>query len=206
MSLRRKRVWLWLTGIAVVVILGVVAWYVVPILTHPSGGSSGQSLSGEAFPSSVTATGSDGRTRTLSAFEEDGQTPADLSAVQDSAHIVVTGTGYDSGTGIYVAVCQRPADASEKPSPCLGGVPEVSGEVDTEQWAASAWINDSASWQLFGAQAWGEEGSFTVRLAVAASDGTLDCRQVECAIYTRADHTAAADRTQDMFLPLNFVD
>lgn len=200
-----KRRW-WIAGAALAVGLLIVAWYVVPILTHPSGGSSGQSTAAQDYPSTVTATGTDGRTRTLAAYAEDGTTPADLSDLANGSRLVVTGSGYDIGTGIYVAVCKKPADATQRPTPCIGGVPHVSEGQEAAAWAASAWINDSLNWRLFGAQAYGDGGTFTARISAGSFDSGLDCRVEHCAIYTRADHTALGDRTQDLYLPVAFAD
>lgn len=171
---------------------------------HQSDGSSNQAKP-DGWPTSVTAQGDDGRIRSLSVKTEDGATP-DLSSLHAGDKLIVTGDGYNSGIGIYVSICKIPA-AGEKPSPCLGGMTdggESSGDVD---WSASTWVNNDWAWQMFGARAWDDNqaGSFTAYLLVSeADDGNLNCRVDECAIFTRADHTASGDRIQDIYLPVKF--
>ncbi len=203
-SLRRRR-FRWVSLGLVVLVLAVVAWYVVPILTHETGGTAGQQAASTDFPSTVTGIGSDGLTRTLEVFGEDGSTPYDPGAAQTGDRVTVVGTGYDESTGIYVAVCKRAVDVDTRPTPCIGGVPDVVEGEATEDWSASVWVNDSPNWRLFGARPWQDGGSFSAKLLLVDADGSLDCRVDECAIYTRADHTALGDRTQDLFLPLQFA-
>lgn len=181
----------------------LVAWYVVPILWHSSGGWSGQSSAPAS--SSVQATGSDGRIRSLDVVSEDGG-PYDLSAAHSGDRVVVHGSGYDESTGIYVAVCRIADDPSQRPTPCIGGVPEYSEAEASDAWSASAWINGEAKWRLFGASSWGSDGSFEARLTLSSADSSLDCTVEKCAIYTRADHTALGDRRQDLYLPVVFAD
>jgi hypothetical protein len=38
-----------------------------------------------------------------------------------------------------------------------------------------------------------------------AADDNVDCRAVACAVYTRNDHTASADRVQDLYIPVGFA-
>jgi hypothetical protein len=76
------------------------------------------------------------------------------------------------------------------------------------QYAPSNWINDDWAWKLFGARSYDdrEAGTFTAYIEVPeASDDHVDCREVACAIYTRNDHTAAADRVQDLHIPVGFA-
>jgi hypothetical protein len=49
-------------------------------------------------------------------------------------------------------------------------------------------------------------GAFHTKLELrAVIDATHDCRTVGCAIVTRNDDTHAADRTQDLYLPVAFA-
>jgi hypothetical protein len=76
------------------------------------------------------------------------------------------------------------------------------------QYAPSNWINDDWAWRLFGARSYAdrEAGTFTAYLEVPeAFDDHVDCREVACALYTRNDHTAAADRVQDLYIPVGFA-
>ena len=115
---------LWSTAIIVLLILAFTAWLVVPIVANSSAGSSGQPLGVEGYPSSVSATGDDGRTRTLSVTLENAQGRG-LDQLDSGDRLVVTGKGYDPDKGIYVAVCAIPDRVDTKPGPCLGGVPST---------------------------------------------------------------------------------
>jgi len=198
-----------------VVVLVPTAVLGIPILLHRDGGAANQQTPAENWPTSVTASGDDGRTRELAVASETGAA-VDTAALAAGDRLVVTGSGYDAGQGIYVAICVVPADASTKPGPCLGGVPstEASGDADAAgvgsdeiQWAPSNWINDDWAWKLFGARAYddAEAGTFTAYLEVADAVGEgYDCTVDRCAIYTRNDHTALADRVQDLYIPVAF--
>ena len=208
---RRRRWWLWgaiaLLVVIVLVVIGVIA---LPILTHRDGGLSHQQLEGEAWAVSATAQGDDGRTRTITLRGESGAEvdPASL-AVGD--RVVVEGTGFDAGQGIYVAVCVIPASPTEKPGPCVGGAPQQAQDAEAHegevQWAPSNWINDDWAWRLFGSRPYDDaaSGAFTAYLELA-DPGDIDCSADRCAIVTRNDHTAAADRVQDVVLPIRLVD
>ncbi len=193
------------------VVLAVVAIIVVPILTHVDQGLSNQDAPADEWPLVVTATGDDGRDRRLEIHSVDPGGTIDTAQLAPGDRFIVSGTGYDPARGIYVAICAIPEDPATKPGPCLGGVPEQEAvEVDegTIQYAASNWINDDWAWRLFGARSFDDRdtGTFTAYLKVPpTSDEKLDCRQVACALYTRNDHTASADRVQDLYIPLGFV-
>jgi len=210
----RRRILRWVLlglGVLVAALLVVVAIVVVPILTHDDQGTSTQEDTGEAWPTEVVALGDDGRERTLAIAAEDGG-PIDPAALTVGERIVVTGSGFDGGQGIYVAICVIPDDPATKPGPCIGGVPEQDdGVIDpgSVQWAPSNWINDDWAWKLFGARSYDDPatGEFTAYLVVGdgAVDG-IDCRSGQCGIVTRNDHTAAADRVQDVRIPIKLAD
>jgi hypothetical protein len=193
----------------VLALLAFAAVIGVPILLHQDQGLSHQAPAGQEWPLTASATGDDGRDRSIRVEAAEGA--LDTSALEPGQHLIVTGSGYDPERGIYVAICAIPADPSIKPGPCLGGVPDQDAqEVDegTVQYAPSNWINDDWAWKLFGARSYDdrEAGTFTAYLEVpAASDDHVDCREVACAIYTRNDHTAAADRVQDLYIPVGFA-
>jgi hypothetical protein len=112
----------------------------------------------------------------------------------------VAGSGYDVSKGIYVALCVvTPPDTP--PSPCGGGIDQTGAT------GASAWVSSNAPSYGEGlATPYGPGGSFSVTVTVAPviADG-FDCRQIQCAIVTRNDHTRTADRTQDIFIPVTFA-
>jgi hypothetical protein len=199
-------------GAIVLVLLVPAAVLGLPILLHQDGGSSHQEQPVELWPTTVTATGDDGRERELSVISPDPGGVVDTSALEAGQHIVVSGTGYDAGQGIYVAICVIPDDPSAKPGPCLGGVPSTEptgGSADTGeiQWAPSNWINDDWAWKLFGARPYDDvaTGTFTAYLEVTGPVGEgYDCTVDRCAIYTRNDHTALGDRVQDLYIPVAF--
>ena len=194
-----------------VVLLVPIAILVVPILTHQNQGAANQEPSAEEWPLSVTADGDDGRTRELRIVSTEDGGPVATDALTPGDRIVVEGTGYDPDRGIYVAICKIPADATIKPGPCLGGIPEQT-EQETQagaiQYAPSNWINDDWAWKLFGARSFDDRdaGTFTAYIEVADPEGEgVDCRVDACGLYTRNDHTALSDRVQDLHLPVAFA-
>lgn len=195
-----------------VLLLGGVAVVVVPILTHVDQGLSNQDESVEEWPLQATATGDDGRRRQIAIVSVEPGGTVDTSALRPGDRLVVSGTGYDPARGIYVAICAIPDDPATKPGPCLGGVPTqeaTEAEEGAIQFAPSNWINDDWAWKLFGARSYDDRdsGTFTAYLEIPdPSDEAVDCREVRCGIYTRNDHTAAADRVQDLYVPVGFAD
>lgn len=195
-----------------VVVLVPAAVLGIPILLHQDGGSANQETPVDTWPTTVTATGDDGRERQLMVLSPDPGSEVDTSQLRVGDRLVVSGTGYDAGQGIYVAICAIPDDPATKPGPCLGGVPstEATGEPNDAgeiEWAPSNWINDDWAWKLFGARAYddADTGTFTAYLEVVDPVGEgIDCTAQACAIYTRNDHTALADRVQDLYIPVAF--
>src|SRR5690606_26527165 len=146
----------------------------------------------------ATASGPEGQQVTVtpsSGLDPDGQT------------VTVSGSGFDAAKGVYVALCVDNG-AGRQPGPCLGGV-DMEGAG-----GASAWISSNPP-------AYGEglavpftesggRGSFSVTLAVAASDSFTGCLDPPvapngCVIGTRADHTRAGDRSADVRIPVTFA-
>jgi len=200
---------IWVVSSAIALALAFVSYLALPILFGSAAGSSGQ-VTPEGFPTTVSATGEDGRTRTLSASAEDGGA-SDLSSLSPGDHVVVSGSGFDAGSGIYVAVCKVPDTPDLKPGPCLGGVPTLEpgqeptpGSVD---WAPANWINDDWAWKLFGARSFDDvvAGAFTAYVLIPTSaDENVDCTVEACGIFTRNDHTELDNRVQDIYLPVSF--
>lgn len=195
----------------VIAAAALAAWIVVPIVTSSPQGSSGQELDVEGFPTSVTATGDDGRTRVLGVTLERAS-GASLDQLIAGDRLVVSGSGYNPASGIYVAICRVPDAPDQKPGPCLGGVPSGAPDGDvtagTIEWAPSNWINDDWAWRLFGARSFDDRGAgtFTAYIEIAGSaDESVNCREVRCGLYTRNDHTAADDRVQDLYIPVGFA-
>ena len=116
-----------------------------------------------------------------------------------SATVHVTGKGYDRTVGIYVALCVTPVKGVA-PSPCGGGV-NMSGAS-----SASAWISSNPP--PYGAALaipYRRGGRFDITMSISPMIGTLDCRQVSCAIVTRADHTRPGERRFDVVVPVTFT-
>jgi hypothetical protein len=208
---RMMRAILWVVGVSLGLGVLFVAWILVPILTSAPQGTSGQELNVQGFPTTVSATGEDGRTRTVSVNFSSGETP-DLGALDVGDRLIVSGSGFDPGTGIYVAICAVPEDVTVKPGPCLGGVPGTEEDGETTagviEYAASNWINDDWAWRLFGARSFDDRsaGTFTAYIEIPANaDDSVDCTAVRCGLYTRNDHTALDDRVQDLYLPVAFA-
>lgn len=206
----RKRNLIILLCTAVVALLVAVALVVVPIFTHTSGGASGQDAP-EGFVTQVEATGDDGRTRSLRVTAPDGTEP-DVSVLSTGSVLVVEGSGYDTSNGIYVGFCRVPETPTERPSPCLGGIPEDAQEEksanEDQQPVESAWVTNNWAWKSFASHQYidTDAGTFSVELVVppATSEG-LDCTVQSCGIFTRADHTALNDRVQDLYLPFEIT-
>lgn len=113
--------------------------------------------------------------------------------------ILVKGSGFDKSGGIYVALC-KVVKKGVKPDPCGGGA-DMTGAS-----GASAWISSNPpSYGIGVATPFTDSGSFTVKLRVSAKVGDFDCRKVQCAVYTRADHLRSDDRTADLAVPVTFA-
>ena len=121
--------------------------------------------------------------------------------------LTVSGSGFDTSTGIYVALCVDNG-AGQAPSPCVGGV-DMEGAG-----GSSAWISSNPPAYGEGLAVpfteTGGRGSFSTSIRVAAADAFVDCLDPAqapngCVIGTRADHTRAGDRTADVKIPVSFA-
>ncbi|MGP4010621.1 hypothetical protein [Streptomyces sp. 4N124] len=150
-----------------------------------------------AVPASAagnSATGPEGQKLTVSKA-------SGLAAAGET--VTVSGTGYNTEKGIYVAFCVDNG-AGKTPTPCVGGV-DMSGES-----GASVWISSNPPSYGEGLakpyQGSGHNGSFSVRLKVRAKDANTDCTKsgVTCAVITRNDHTRGGDQSQTVRIPVSF--
>lgn len=129
----------------------------------------------------------------LSASPTDGLKP------DANTSVTVTGSGYDTSKGIYVAYCVVPPRGAP-PSPCGGGA-DTTGST-----GASTWYSDDPPRYGEGlAQPYGPGGSFRTTVNVTPRIGDVDCTRTACAIVTRNDHTRSQDRSQDVFVPVTFA-
>ncbi|MFJ5263227.1 hypothetical protein ACIQAC_22445 [Streptomyces sp. NPDC088387] len=173
-GLRAKRVgWAGVVTVAAALALGV------PSPAVAAGGS---------------ATGPEGQKLTVSKN-------AGLNAAGET--VTVSGTGYNTEKGIYVAFCVDNG-AGKTPTPCVGGV-DMSGESGASVWVSS----NPPSYGEGLAKAYGgsaHNGTFSVRLKVRAKDANTDCTKsgVKCAVITRNDHTRGGDQTQTVRIPVTF--
>ncbi len=136
------------------------------------------------------ATGPSGQTLTVSST-----TDLDPAGVE----VTVTGSGYDTGMGIYVSFCVVPPPG-QLPTPCGGGI-DLTGTGGGTVWISSNPPAYAASLTT----PYGPNGTFSVSLKVeAALNADIDCRLVACAVVTRNDHTRTDDRSQDVLVPVTF--
>ncbi|MPY59196.1 hypothetical protein FNH08_19110 [Streptomyces spongiae] len=117
--------------------------------------------------------------------------------------VTVTGSGYNTEKGIYVAFCVDNG-AGKTPTPCVGGV-DMSGES-----GASVWVSSNPPSYGEGLakpyEGSGHKGSFSVKVKVRAKDANTDCTKsgVTCAVITRNDHTRGGDQSQTVRIPVTF--
>ncbi|MFJ3667813.1 hypothetical protein ACIPSE_15310 [Streptomyces sp. NPDC090106] len=142
----------------------------------------------------TSATGPEGQRLTVSKS-------AGLTAAGET--VTVSGTGYNTEKGIYVAFCVDNGPG-RTPTPCVGGV-DMSGESGASVWVSS----DPPSYGEGLAEPYegdGHDGSFSVRLKVRAKDANTDCTAsgVTCAVITRNDHTRGGDQSQTVRVPVTF--
>ncbi|QNP72797.1 hypothetical protein IAG44_27455 [Streptomyces roseirectus] len=115
--------------------------------------------------------------------------------------VTVSGSGYNTGQGIYVGLCVVDGAAgANKPTPCLGGQDE-SGST-----GASHWVNNTFGGLFANSSKFGSGGTFSVSIFVKATldDGSVCGQDVECAVVTRADHFDSNDRNYDVHVPISF--
>lgn len=122
----------------------------------------------------------------------------------DGETVTVSGSGYNTEKGIYVAFCVDNG-AGKTPTPCIGGV-DTAGES-----GASVWISSKPPSYGEGLaepyKGSGHKGSFSVRLKVRAKDANTDCAKsgVTCSVITRNDHTRGSDQSQTVRVPVTFA-
>ncbi|MER6155284.1 neocarzinostatin apoprotein domain-containing protein [Streptomyces sp. NPDC001868] len=122
----------------------------------------------------------------------------------DGETVTVSGTGYNTEKGIYVAFCVDNG-AGKTPTPCIGGV-DMSGDS-----GASVWISSNPPSYGEGLakpyKGSGHKGTFSVRLKVRAKDTNTDCAKsgVTCSVITRNDHTRGGDQSQTVRIPVTFA-
>ncbi|UUU20076.1 hypothetical protein [Streptomyces sp. DSM 40750] len=122
----------------------------------------------------------------------------------DGETVTVSGTGYNTEKGIYVAFCVDNG-AGRTPTPCIGGV-DMSGDS-----GASVWISSNPPSYGEGLaepyKGSGHKGTFSVQIKVRAKDTNTDCAKsgVTCSVITRNDHTRGGDQSQTVRVPVAFA-
>ncbi len=120
------------------------------------------------------------------------------SKLSTGEKVTVTGLGFDTKHGIYVAFCQLPARGL-RPENCYGGI-NLDGKG-----AGSVWITNKVPFATMKlAKRYGKNGSFSVQIQVSQLFGSTNCKVVKCAIVTRADHFEPDFRRADVFIPVTF--
>ncbi|TQE33946.1 LPXTG cell wall anchor domain-containing protein [Streptomyces ipomoeae] len=152
-------------------------------------------LAPSAVAAGGSATGPEGQKLTVSASA--GLDPAGET-------VTVSGSGYNTEKGIYVAFCVDNG-AGRTPTPCVGGV-DTAGESGASVWISS----DPPSYGEGLAKPYGgsgHKGTFSVRLKVRAKDANTDCAKsgVTCSVITRNDHTRGSDQSQTVRIPVTFA-
>lgn len=137
----------------------------------------------------------------------DGSTTYSLSvtapdtAASTGQVITVTGSGFNTGQGIYVGLCAVDgAQGANKPTPCLGGQDEDGST------GASHWVNNTFGGLFANSSKFGSGGTFSVQIYVKATldNGQVCGDDVTCAVVTRADHFDTDDRKYDVHVPISF--
>ncbi|MGW6733820.1 hypothetical protein [Streptomyces sp. NPDC055013] len=152
-------------------------------------------LAGSASAATSTRTVTDGGTTYNLSLTAPG------TAAAAGQVITVSGSGYNTGQGVYVSLCVVDgAQGANKPTPCLGGQDE-SGST-----GASHWVNNTFGGMFANSSKFGAGGTFSVQIFVKATldDGSVCGEDVECAVVTRADHFDSADRKYDVHVPITF--
>ncbi|MFJ3636125.1 hypothetical protein [Streptomyces sp. NPDC090112] len=150
---------------------------------------------GSASAATSTRTVTDGgATYTLSVT-------APSTAAAAGQNITVSGSGFNTGKGVYVGLCAvNGAQGAAKPTPCLGG----SDQAGTT--GASHWINNTFGGTLANTSKYGPGGTFSVTIHVKADlgGGQICGETVQCAVVTRADHFNSSNRKYDVHVPVTF--
>lgn len=149
--------------------------------------AAGLVATGTAYAEGASAKGAQGQTLTVSSAK-----------LAEGDTITVTGSGFDETKGIYVGLC-RDLGPDRLPSPCGGGA-DTEGTGGGSQWISS----NPPPYGRTLAIPYGEGGTFEVKLTVTQKVGDFDCAEVKCSVVTRADHTRASDRSQDVRVPVEF--
>ncbi|OJV28712.1 MAG: hypothetical protein BGO26_15435 [Actinobacteria bacterium 69-20] len=149
---------------------------------------------GEPGGTASTTIGGDGGRRQLSVTPARGLPPF-------GAAINVRGSGYNTDTDLWVAVCEDDGAAPASLAHCVGGA--IPGANATSSWG----VVTSAHQPPYPGPVttrWRNHGSFDLTLRLLAAAGQdADCVANPCSVYTRSSKNG--DRSQDARVPVRFV-
>lgn len=111
--------------------------------------------------------------------------------------VTVKGKRFDKEIGLYLSFCKIPSPG-DQPTPC-GGI-NMEERTNTGYWISS----NAPSYAKGLTIPFKKNGSFQVRLKVDRMIGDYRCGKNDCAVTIRADHLRTADRSHDLFVPINF--
>jgi len=187
-------------ALAVVIpLLGLGPSRVEPAAAQDDGGTTSTLPGvGDTIPAPSVEVAGDGLSAT------DGVRTLTVSAAKDlavaGAAVTVTGSGYDTSKGIYLAFCKAMPEG-ETPTPCGGGA-ALEGSTGASQWISS----NPPPYGRGLAIPYGPGGTFSVQLTVAPEiSDEVDCLETQCVVTSRNDHTRTTDHSQDISVPVGFV-
>jgi len=124
-------------------------------------------------------------------------TATPISNLGAKSIITVTGSGFDSKIGIYIALCVYNGKG-KLPTPCGGGV-NTSGASP-----ASVWVSSPNQFTKGFAAPFKKGGKFIAKITVSPMIGTIDCRLTKCVVGTQGDFMNVATRSADVVIPVTF--
>ena len=138
-----------------------------------------------AKSTAVTAKGTKGQSLTV----------AKTQNLVDGSSVTAVGKGYDLNTGIYLTYCVVPAKGKR---PELCGPFDVTGAHNDSFWIS----NNPPFYAALLVKHFDNKGRFKLSIKVTRFIGDQDCKKVQCAVLTRADHTASGNRSADVIVPI----
>lgn len=111
-----------------------------------------------------------------------------LTAAADTINITLN--NLDGDKGVYLRLCEVPANKTERPKKCDG---------------QGKWVSNLLASQVMGAGKADQVTALPVRAVFTAEGSTVDCTAVACAVHVRRDHFGgAADTSLDRYYPVSF--
>jgi len=133
----------------------------------------------------VTVKGPKGQTLTVS----------NTKNIVDGSSVTAVGKNYDLNTGIYLTYCVVPPKGKR---PDLCGPFDVTGANNDSYWIS----NNPPLYAALLVKHFDSKGGFKFSIKVPRFVSGQDCKLVQCAVLTRADHTDSSNRSADVFVPV----